>query len=185
MKIGNGKRRVFWVEALNRIVCLILVCGLIVFPGTLPVHGEGSCYELSTAGGQRSNCSCSSTAGVVTSCGTGLDVRYYDICYGGRDRGYELCLNSRQTVGSSWDCAATVTWSKMASCSAQAAACAVACASSVTHAGILCAACITSYIATCTGCGYVSCVKVNVKPVQRLKKSASTGVCPKIVNTIN
>ncbi len=183
MKISKGIRRVRCYDVLKKAVCAVLVGGLVLVPGMQSVYGNGSCSQLSSNGSQNSNCHCSSTGPVVTGCGSGISVAAYDFCYGGLDQGYELCLNTSQTVGTRWDCASTVSWSKIADCSAKAAICAVACASSAAHAGILCGACITTYIATCTGCNYVSCVKVNVTTVKRMKVSVAAGVCPKSVNT--
>jgi hypothetical protein len=97
----------------------------------------GSCSQLSFYGKQSTDCSCSGGPGYIQSCGTGIDVIAYDSCYSGFDRGYELCINNRRAIGTRWDCSPQASWSNIVACAAQAAACSVACASSVAHAGIL------------------------------------------------
>ncbi len=175
MKMIDRVRDLRWSDLFKEFVCLTLAWGLASSSTVSIVHADGSCHQLISVRSQQSDCSCSATGPIVTSCGSGIDVRQYEYCEGGFDSGYEMCLNSRQEIGSRWNCVAAVTWSKIADCSARAAVCAVACASSATHAGVLCAA--------CTGCGYVSCVKRNVKTIYGAKKSAAAGVCPSSVNT--
>ena len=169
---------------IDRMVGAMLIVWIFSVYGTINSFGYGRCSQPSTVLGKKTDCSCSEVARIVTSCGAGIKIRDYESCYGGFEEGYEVCLNRRQPVGSRWDCTATVTWSKIASCTARAAVCAVACGSSVAHAGVLCAACVAEYIVSCTGCGFIVCAKTNVSIVTRAKKTVMTGACPKVVNTI-
>ena len=170
-------------EALKRIVSVPLIACLLVGPGMMQTMGGGDCSLPSSVNGQNSSCGCSGGVGFASNCGSGIDVRSYEVCYGGYDQGYETCLNLKQVVGTEWDCSMTTTWAKILACSAQAALCSGACASSAAHAGVFCAACIANYVASCTGCGFVTCVKKNERDVEQQKKAFATGTCPKSVNT--
>lgn len=159
------------------LACLFLIVG------TGHTQVVNPCGHLTYVNNQSSDCGCAGGPGYVKSCGSGLLIRNYEICSGGFTKGYQLCINEKQKVGTRWKCTPYASWSQVATCAAQAAVCSVACASSATHAGVLCAACIAHYVTKCTGCGFYTCTKTNEKEVIENVRGVATGVCDKIGNT--
>jgi hypothetical protein len=179
--INTNRKLAPFLIALTKFTSLIVL--LLFIQGVSLAQQLGPCEQLTVFDRESSNCNCAGGAGYVQSCGIGISTRIYDVCYGGFNQGYQLCINKRQKIGTRWDCAPYASWSKIVACAAQAAACSVACASSAAHAGILCAACLAHYIADCTGCGFYTCVKRNERDVPRNIRTVASGVCDVTGNT--